>query len=489
MSATLQGMSATHRLNQTNPDHKYLLDLFSSKGWDTHTFLPQADPELTARGIYLKYNFTQLSRLFRVWRTSRTISQGASNGTTLTNTLESIIPSAADLRLISLTKEAYFHDASQHDPKLWPKVLFFVQQIEREMCLPLLGSIRKSLIAIVALRAASTSAHLTRKCSGYFTDTDSLRKTLGKDFLTLLFPASSLPPPPPASSSSSLTKTQAMALFFTFFRAVESAMAQAVASTGLPELGELLIAEDTDLDARRSKRSPTSLSDIGYVAGWLLSALVKRGLAARASNKLRKSWSSVATVNTLSATAATDYSAKILRVSSGKLLVPGPFFFRFVLALELFYVKALAPQNIIAYGNAVFVAAQKVLLKSEFYCGLAIQILSKVPEEGVPVEPPTNDEITEFLEWATHAYVRMRGKDFVRRLLGRKTKKRAGIAVIPFRAGIAVGAKAYVAALEAEMGEMEEFTSSVDVGVVSPGEESGDEHYASCYESDDEGGE
>ncbi len=65
-----------------------------------------------------------------------------------------------------------------------------------------------------------------------------------------------------------------------------------------------------------------------------------------------------------------DYSAKILRLSSGKLLVPGPFFFRFVLALELFYVKALAPQNIIAYGNAVFVAAQKVLLKSEFHCGL-----------------------------------------------------------------------------------------------------------------------
>jgi len=79
----------------------------------------------------------------------------------------------------------------------------------------------------------------------------------------------------------------------------------------------------------------------------------------------------------------------------------------------------------------------------------------------------------------------MRGKDFVRRLLGRKTKKRAGIAVIPFRAGIAVGAKVYAE----DLAEMEGFTGSVDVGVVLPSEESGDENYASCYDSDDEEGE
>ena len=69
------------------------------------------------------------------------------------------------------------------------------------------------------------------------------------------------------------------------------------------------------------------------------------------------------------------------------------------------------------------IEVQKHLIFDKFLMSLVTKLFSLV--EGAV---PTKEELSDFVRFCCHAYARMRGKDYVRRVLGRKTKKRAGIA-------------------------------------------------------------
>jgi len=67
----------------------------------------------------------------------------------------------------------------------------------------------------------------------------------------------------------------------------------------------------------------------------------------------------------------------------------------------------------------------------------------------------------EFIKFCVHVYSRLRGADYVRKILGRTTKKKAGLASAPLRVGVALGAKTYNKML-ARMDNMEVIVETAD---------------------------
>ncbi len=474
------------KLGHTNPDYNTLISLFVSKGWDTATSLARNDPDLESKGFYSKYSTSQLAYCFRQWKERRVVSRDSSE-VEISTSLDNLCSPVKDL-VNSVVVEAYFADKTKQPSRLWADVANFVEAIQTSAHFPMLEALRSAIIGAVAKRAAATSTQLTRRGSTYLADLLKIREEAATEFVRVLrspsVPSATTPstttPMHHTPSSLSASEIRSRSLFLTFVSSYEAAMASSLANTSLPNLTELLVTDFASLDAIRKQCSARKLGGIGYVAGWLLFAIGKRS----SQKGIRKSWRSIVIANTLPTSVTTDYTSKLSRVSIGNLVFPGFFFFRFVFAIEVFFNRVLDDDaNLVAYGERLLQAVHSVTQDCSFLRQLAVEVLTPVSTDGSPSMRISSEEVGELVGFCSFAYCRMRGKDIVRRLLGRKTKKQAGLAVVSFRAGLAVGAKSSMQHLEEEMTA---FAATVDTSTVD--EDSGEESYASCYddESDDD---
>ena len=181
---------------------------------------------------------------------------------------------------------------------------------------------------------------------------------------------------------------------------------------------------------------------------------MRRGEKTKFKISDRQEWESIAASSVHSDSSPTlpyDYTARINRVSQGHLLVPNLFFFRFVPHMDLFFSSAFTAANCLAHGETLILAAKRVLVVCPLARSLAADIIRRNTSivVGPPAPPPVSDGVlSEFIEFCVHVYSRLRGSDYVKKLLGRKTKKEAGLAVFALRAGVALGSKTYTKMLD-----------------------------------------
>jgi hypothetical protein len=422
------------QLRPYNPDYVTLTTLFSAKGFEGHASLPINDPDITQKGFYTTYSREALASLFRRWKTARAVDRG---DTVPSEWLEEVAPSPVELLGLVLNDDMYFKDEESHEnTNTWKDVEAFKIEIGKALHADLLVTVRTSFIEAVTVRAATSSAHLAKRNGAYFKAKIALMTASRSMFLAHLYPPSTSNPPSPPFPH---LRVVIAGVFNIFVGSFERAIANAIASTSLPDLSKLLLPDEASLRVSCVEMNEGRRCDIGYVAGWLLRAVQKRRKPLRGTD-----WASVAGKNSqcsLSPPPPFEYTTKIKRISRGSLLIPNVFFFSFVAYMELFYCKALSSENFLAYGGQILNEAKDVLLASTTFKALVADMLSPIITDTV---------LTDFAAFCARAYARMRGKDFVRKLLGRTTKKRAGIALLPLRGGLVAKRNGYTERIEEE---------------------------------------
>ena len=151
-----------------------------------------------------------------------------------------------------------------------------------------------------------------------------------------------------------------------------------------------------------------------------------------------KPWKDAAAANRLTieeVPPTCDYMSEIAAIEliPGSLYRPREEMFLFVLAIESFFAAALRRENMLAFGSLIVVSAVKQLITSPFLSVAARNVLILGESSSGTI---TAKIVNDFVTFIVNSYVKMRGKDIVKRILGRHTKKEMGTDSRAFRAGL-----------------------------------------------------
>ena len=177
------------------------------------------------------------------------------------------------------------------------------------------------------------------------------------------------------------------------------------AASTLPDLESYLLSNLKDFDdfkATMIKKEKEIVERVGYLAGWVLAGLSKQ------DNEDWESFVSLNTDHSKGSVNSSHYNEEVLRRTRGGLTMPITKFADLILAIEAFYCQALIPSNVVAYRSVLFVRLEALVCDSSFMQLLVAELADDDCDEEM---------ISKLLSFISRKYARMRGRDYVRKLL------------------------------------------------------------------------
>ena len=162
-------------------------------------------------------------------------------------------------------------------------------------------------------------------------------------------------------------------------------------------------------------------STLYYIAGAMMSTLQKlAGRTARTNSSLSEELTVFCARNTVKRADAEADKLPCVLVSSrseGKLLYSSASFFRFVLAIEFAYSRLLTMEHLIAYGGELLNAVRSLTSNWPFLKE-AFEECASAAREQAAMEENTFDRENLIIEKLLRLYMRIRGKDAVKTIVG-----------------------------------------------------------------------
>lgn len=433
----------TISLSKFNPDIPRILALFASKQeWHKRDRIPADDDIINiTNGTYSstysaddqgpsslhpirQYNINQLRSLFRRWRTQlsgfASISRTTVGPELLTYLLAKVNP--LDLLVEESLSKPFFSSDNKYDALQLQALSTFRSQLLIDPCKVLLTAARAQLCSEVAKQSLSSGNKISKGRDVYVLAYLKVMESTKKSFIALL-------PPLLVPSADSNPFLRLKAVFVVFFTAFERAMAKSLARSDCDNFEDCFTNSRDELAVMRLSLSTEMKGKLGRICGWLLRSM---------SSTPR--WRDVASRNDLlvdNVPPECDYLSEINKIElvPGALYRPSEMMFLLVLAVENFCEEALCTDNLLLYGSVLVVKAVKHLSSSKLLHELAGDVLA----HGLltPAPPTANSDAEVFTRYFVHVYARMRGKDYVKRILGRHTTKALNIDSRSFRSGIA----------------------------------------------------
>ena len=178
------------------------------------------------------------------------------------------------------------------------------------------------------------------------------------------------------------------------------------------DLSKTLLSSSPDLEEAYAE-------SIYYIAGYLLSAIRKQGKAGKWDR--REVFEAFVEHNSIHGRLAMSRArrdglptGKVDRISCGSLIYASKHFFETVACMECMYVALLTPENVVGLGSQVMAKVHALVCKDDTVC----QHLKR----GLGQKPEADQKMVAGCLLRT--FCRLRGKDFVARMLSRTGKSK-----------------------------------------------------------------
>ena len=297
-----------------------------------------------------------------------------------------------------------------------------------EVSISMFTAVRTALISLIAKRSISSFVALRKEVMCFREEVNQLTESHQEVFVS----AFELRLPGQNVALTTRQKGVLRSYFGLFLTSFEEALTFSLSSTPIDYLDDNAVRSDAALDAELARQSTEWMRTLGYVAGWLLSLVGKRGKEVGKESKkfvvTRAVWRKIAAENSyvpvpssstpssslssvpeqppapavsppvppaasprsLLPTPLPAYLEKIARISRGGLTYPGEVFFRFVAAIEIVFETSLTTANVVAYAGTVVRACLNTIVASHFITELATKVMMMGGGPSLPKMPSKN---------------------------------------------------------------------------------------------------
>jgi hypothetical protein len=386
-----QARTSKKTFKSGSPPHKEFITLCETMKWND---LPRSHKELKKFIDKYGYNRGQLRRKFNEWKAQ--ISGMADTDVTIDHScLDFVIPETPELLEEIKKQESFLHMCAIAGEESIMAIIDMTDTWE---------SVRTHVINILSESLIGVKRFSQWKARAR---TYAAMKT---DFIAN-FPKESAPYDDNAYDYISIFQS----LMYPFVSLIEKSAT--TTTTGSASMRSL-VSSCTDTEAGIFPDDQTKLEKLYYVSGWLLRAAEMESLRRNEDSTIHQHLVSVVELGEVSdeAELAELPAGEVTQTDAfGGLKLPNQVFFTFVAAVENTCATCLTANNVITFGPYIVKEMKRELIAN---CNVQSMI-----RECCLVKD--NEDVSQISEYLVRTYMRMRGKDYVRRVMSSSRRSRS----------------------------------------------------------------